>query len=170
MHETIEVQAMDSSSRAIATTPSQRKPKRPPPNKSRLSPKMRQAIELWVSGAFLTKRALAEHCGISECWLYRVFERDDVISLILERTRQRIAMDVPVARARLMQLLAQDDNRGVAKDAVLYALGVSGIIPPRDGRGTQVNVNIQPAGYIVRLKGRESEPATIDAKGELIEG
>ena len=77
-------------------------------------------------------------------------------------------MDVPVARARLMQLLEQDDNRGVSKDAVLYALGVSGISPPRDGR-TQVNVNVQPAGYIIMLSGDKQLP-TIDAKAEVIDG
>ena len=116
-----------------------RKVRKEPPAKSRLSRKMRQAIELWISGTFKTQKELCNHVNMSEAWFSRVVGRDDVTALIIARTRQRMAQSVPVAQSRLEQLLAQDDNRGVAKDAVLYTLGTVGIAPAR-GPGIQINI------------------------------
>lgn len=133
--------AQDSPTQAVAIIPTKapRKKQALVPVKSRLSKKTRLAIELWIGGAFPTQRALAEHCNISEAWLCKVLNREEITAFILSRTRQRIAQDVPVMRSRLMQLLEQDDNRGVAKDAVMYGLGTAGIAPAR-GPGIQINI------------------------------
>ena len=147
--------AQDEPTQAVAIKPAAplKKSRKEPPAKSRLSKKMRQALELWISGAFPTQRALALHCNIDETWISKVLARDDITAFILARTRQKIAHHAPVARQVLADVLMQTESQSARKDAATYMLGVSGIAPPR-GPGITINNNVAVGYDIEPFKGK----------------
>jgi hypothetical protein len=136
---------------------------RTPHPKARPIPrKVRDAIELIVSGACKTKQAAADRVGMPRESLSRWLHKPSGAEALRARTAHEVASSAGRAAARLTKLLDSSSQK-VSLEAVKYSLGVAGIKPAADA---QVNVNIElKAGYVIDLS-EPGEPAAKLVGGE----
>lgn len=136
-------------------TTSADKPARTP----RVSLKIRQVVELLVTGTCKTQKAAAERIGLHPDYVCRELKKPQVRVLIDRRVRETIANGTMRASARLLELVDAGSEH-VSLDATKHVLALEGIKPTAEPT-TNVNINIR-AGYIIDLS--DDPPAkTIDA-------
>jgi DNA-binding Lrp family transcriptional regulator len=119
-----------------------------PVKEQRISKRMRQVVELLVSGACQTQKAAAERLGLHPDYVCRELKKPQVQVFIERSARQNIAQGTMRASARLLQLVDASSEH-VSLDASKYTLAIAGIKPTADA---QVSVNIDiKAGYVIDL-------------------
>jgi hypothetical protein len=117
--------------------------------KPRLIPrKVRQAIELIVTGVCRTKQAAADRVGMPRESLSRWLHRPAGAEALRAGAAHEVA-SAGRAAARLTKLLDSSSQK-VSLEAVKYSLGVAGIKPANDP--VSVNVGVQVAGYVLDLR------------------
>jgi hypothetical protein len=120
--------------------------------KPRLIPrKVRQAIELIVTGVCKTKQAAADRVGMPRETLSRWLHKPSGAEALRARAAHEVASSAGRAAARLNQLIDSTSQK-VSLEATKYSLGVAGIKPASEP--TSVNVGVQVAGYVIDLRDR----------------
>ena len=133
--------------------PSGSEPKRRPVPK-----KVRQAIELLVTGQCKSITKAAEKVGWARETLSRRLSRPECAEALRTRAAREVALSSGRAAARLNELIDSTSQK-VALEATKFSLGVAGIKPAVD---PQVNVNIAiRAGYVIDLSERDEPAAKI---------
>ena len=134
-------------SQAVATTPQSAEPD----IQRRIPKRLRQVIELLVTGECATQKAAADRCGMHPSHVSRSLKEPHVRVFIERRARETIAAGLMRASARLNELVDADSEH-VSFDASKHLLALAGIKPTADA---QVSVNVEiKAGYVIDL----SEP------------
>jgi hypothetical protein len=129
---------------ALETSPQASIPVKEP----RISKRIRQVVELLVSGTCQTQKAAAERLDLHPDYVCRELKKPQVQVFIERSARQIIAQGTMRASARLLQLLDASSEH-VSLDASKYTLAIAGIKPAADA---QVSVNIDiKAGYVIDL-------------------
>jgi hypothetical protein len=136
--------------------------------KPRLIPrKVRQAIELIVTGVCKTKQAAADRVPRES--LSRWLHKPSGAEALRSRAAHEVASSAGRAAARLTKLLDSSSQK-VSLEAVKYSLGVAGIKPASEPMS--VNVGVQVAGYVIDLRERDDRsplPAVkIDGAGAVV--
>ena len=131
--------------------------------------KVRDGIELIVSGACKTKQAAAKRVGIPRETLSRWLNRPAGAEALRARAVAEVAASAGRASARLVQLIDSSSQK-VALEATKFSLGVAGIKPATEPMS--VNVGVQVAGYVIDLRERDDRsplPAVkIDGAGGVV--
>lgn len=133
--------------------PAAQKPGKP----ARISPAVRKAVQLLLTGECKTQKAAAERAGISPVWLCLQLKKPAVEVFIANEARKTIAQGQMRASARLLELIDASSEH-VSLDATKHTLAIGGIRPPDDGRGTTVNVGVS-VGYVLDLRPGEQAPS-----------
>ena len=114
----------------------------------RIAPRIRQVVELLVSGECKTQKAAAERAGLHPDYVCRELKKPQVRVFIERSARESIAAGTMRASARLVELLDAGSEH-VSLDASKHMLAIAGIKPTADA---QVSVNIDiKAGYVIDL-------------------
>ena len=145
-------------------------PSRPEPKRQPVPRKVRDAIELLVTGQVRTIKGAAERVGWARETLSKRLSRPECSEALRNRAAKEVALSSGRAAARLNQLIDSTSQR-VALEATKFSLGVAGIKPAADA---QVNVNFAlRAGYVIDLRDRADRgplPAvTIGGAGAVID-
>jgi hypothetical protein len=127
------------------TIPSDDKPAKTP----RISNRIRQAIDLLVSGECKTQKAAAERVGIHRDYLCRELKKDHIRVFVDRRVRETIANGTMRASARLLELIDAGSEH-VSLDAVKHLLAIEGV-KPAIAPTTQVNISVK-AGWVLDLR------------------
>lgn len=114
-----------------------------------LSPRIRRAVALLVSGECRTQKAAAAQAGISEAHLCVVLNSPRGRTFLAERTRQTIQHAQAPAAATLIKLLDASSEH-VAAQVAEKLLAINGIAAPEQ-RGVSVGVTVQ-VGYVLDLQ------------------
>ena len=133
----------------------------PKPAKPRkISPRVRHAVELMLSGECKTKKDAAQRAKLSRERLSRAMKESHVVSYIEQQTRVALAQSQVPAAATLFRLLDQASSEHVQKDVAMHLLAIAGHKPKQDA---QVSVNIDiKAGYVIDLTDQPKAPTVID--------
>jgi hypothetical protein len=130
-----------------------------PAKEPRISKRIRQVVELLVSGACKTQKAAADRLDLHPDYVCRELKKPQVRVFIERCARETIANGTMRASARLVELLDAASEH-VSLDASKHMLGIAGIKPSAD---TQVSVNIDiKAGYVIDLTDQPKHVRTID--------
>jgi hypothetical protein len=121
----------------------------------RVPPKVRQAINEYVSGRARTKEQAAKTAGISREYFSRSCGLPHVAAYLRDQAARHIATGAARAAAKMVELMEAKNGR-VAHDSAKFVLGVAGIKPAPDAQ-PNVNVNIK-AGFVIRLVDPEAAP------------
>jgi hypothetical protein len=123
------------------------------------SKRIRHCIDLMVSGEAKSQKRAAELAGISRERLNRALKEVTVQGYLELAVKRQLASSQAPAAATLLRLLTEARSEHVMKDCATTLLGYSGYHATGD-RGPIVSINLEPAGYIVRLKHFEgAQPA-----------
>jgi hypothetical protein len=125
----------------------------PQPKARPIPRKVRQAIELIVTGQVRTQKQAAKRVGLARETLSRHFARRETQEAMRSRAQPEVALGAGRAAARLNQLIDSSSQK-VALDATKYCLGVAGIKPASEP--VSVNVGVQVAGYVIDLRERNN--------------
>jgi hypothetical protein len=145
----------------------------PPAPSARLEPKrrpvpkkVRQAIELLVTGQCKSITKAAEKVGWARETLSRRLSRPECAEALRTRAAREVALSSGRAAARLNQLI-DSTSRRVALEATKFSLGVAGIKPADDAR---VSVSIElKAGYVIDLSEPEPPVRIIDGEAKAVD-
>jgi hypothetical protein len=120
----------------------------------RIPKRIRQAVELILSGECKTQKAAAIRVGITPEHLCKMLKRTATQSFIREKTSAALASGQMPAARKLIELIdAESEN--VALQAAVQVLKTQGHFP---SEGSQVSVNLnQPVGYIVNWNSARHE-------------
>jgi len=130
-----------------------------PAKPARIAPRIRQVVDLLVTGECSTQKAASERVGLHPDYVCRELKKPQVRVLIERRARETIANGMMRASARLVELLDASSEH-VSLDASKHMLAISGIKPRADA---QVSVNIDiKAGYVIDLTDEPKRPPMID--------
>lgn len=147
----------------IEHNPSEIAPKPAKPRK--ISKRLRQAIDLLVTGECKTQKAAAERMNFAPETLSRALRASHVIAYIEQQTRVALARSQAPAAATLIRLATDAASEHVQKDAAIHLLAMAGHKPKADA---QVSVNIDiKAGYVIDLS---DEPRTVQASAQRMAG
>jgi hypothetical protein len=125
----------------------------------RISAKIKQAVDLIITGVAGTQKQAAIAVGLSPEHLSRSLKEPHVQAFITRRVGQTLAQSQMKASAVLHQLLETSASDHVKKDLSLYLLELQGHMtrPP----GVVINASAE-AGYIISLRTPMAAPfATI---------
>jgi hypothetical protein len=115
---------------------------------ARIAPRIRQVVDLLVTGECKTQKAASERVGLHPDYVCRELKKPQVRVFIAQRARETIARGTMRASARLVELLDASSEH-VSLDASKHMLAIAGIKPTADA---QVSVNIDiKAGYVIDL-------------------
>lgn len=131
-----------------------RKERRDPPKKPRISRKMRQALDLYITGDAKTQQEAAEKAGISPEHLCRTLKKDHARAYVVRRSGELFADLLPKA-IRTIGLTMDGGNAQAALNAALAVAKQMGVIAS-DG-GPSVAISLQSPGYIIALNGSRSD-------------
>jgi hypothetical protein len=123
-----------------------------PARERRVSPRVRHAIDLLLSGECRLKKDAAAKAGLSPERLSRALKESHVVAYLSAQTHVLLAQSQAPAAATMLRLLDQAKSEHVQKDVAIHLLGIAGHKPTADPVA-QVNINIK-AGYVIDL----SEP------------
>jgi hypothetical protein len=129
--------------------------------------KVRNAIEVYVSGRAKTITAAAEQAGLSREYLSRSLSEPHIAEHLRQKAARTVAMGAGRAAARVMELIDAESEH-VSFDASRHILSIAGIKPAPDGASLNVNLNIR-AGYVIDLGAPGDRPPVIDLKAEKVE-
>ena len=142
---------------------------RPEPKRRPVPKKVRQAIELLVTGQCKSITKAAEKVGWARETLSRRLSRPECAEALRTRAAREVALSSGRAAARLNQLIDSTSQK-VALEATKFSLGVAGIRPAADN--VSVNVGIQVAGYVIDLRERSDRgpmpKVTIDGEAGAV--
>lgn len=114
-----------------------------------ISKKIRQVVDLLVSGECKTQKAACERIGLHPDYVCRQLKEARVRVFIERRMRETIAAGTMRASSRLVELVDASSEH-VSLDATKHMLAIAGIKPTPDA---QVSVNIElKAGYVIDLR------------------
>jgi hypothetical protein len=131
----------------------------PPDKKLRITPKVRQAIELLATGKCKTQLEAAEHVGLTRETISRSLAKPHIIEHMRQRAVRTIALAAPRAAEVKAELMDCADNM-VRDKASSFVLGVAGIAPAGDGRSVNINIEMK-AGYVIDLSGGDPPMRTV---------
>jgi hypothetical protein len=136
-----------------------------PAKAARISAKLRQAINLFVSGECTKITEAAERVGLARESLGRALDRPHVIAYLQMRTRRRL--ELLAARAGAVKGDLLDSPNEMVKDrASSFILGIAGIVPATDPQSARPGDHQQPGIQIVIV--HRLEPAEAPAEpGEV---
>lgn len=118
--------------------------------------RLRQAINLILSGECKTQKAAAERMKLTPTHLSRMLSEPHVLAYMEQQTRVTLARSQMPAAATLVKLLDQAASEHVQKDVAIHLLNIAGHKPASDA---QVNVNIDiKAGYVIDLTEGQRAP------------
>jgi hypothetical protein len=146
-------------------------PAMPTAAQPRLQPvpkKVRQAIELLVSGQCSSIKKAAEKVGWARETLSRRLSQPECAEALRTRAAREVAMSAGRAAARLSRLIDSTSER-VAFEATRFALATAGIKPASDAQFT-VNLDLR-AGYVLDLRehiDRSPSSVAIDGAGGIV--
>jgi hypothetical protein len=121
----------------------------------RIPRRIREAINLLITGRAATQRAAAKQVGLSEQHLSRMLHRPQIQAFLASETRKSIASAQAPAAGTLIGLL-QADSEHVRKDVAIHVLKVAGISPPE---GPVISNNtLLISGYAIDLGDYASFP------------
>jgi hypothetical protein len=114
----------------------------------RIPPRVREAIDAYVSGRARSITAAAKKAGLSREYLSRSLSQPHIAEFLRQKAARVVAMGAGRAAARIMELIDADSEH-VSFDASKHVLAVAGIKPTPDAN---VNLNIDiKAGYVIDL-------------------
>lgn len=121
----------------------------PAERERRISAKLRQAIDLLLSGECATKKAAAARANLSPEHLSRSFREPHVRVFIERRVTETIAGAQMKAARVLEELLESGKSEHVRADVARHVLGIGGHVVK--SVSPLVNVNVMP-GYVIDLR------------------
>jgi hypothetical protein len=142
----------DKSAQELTTTAAK------PVQERRVSPRVRHAIDLLLTGQCRLKKDAAAKASLTPERLSRAMKESHVLEYIAQQTRVLLAQSQALAAATMLRLLDEAKSEHVMKDVAIHLLGISGHKPAADP-STLVNVNIA-AGYVIDLT--DDPPKVID--------
>lgn len=125
----------------------------PPAKPRKIAPRMRQVIELLLSGACRTQKAAAERVGIDATHVSKELRKPHIQAFIARETRGSIGAAQLPAAATLVRLLDANSEH-VAAQVAERLLAINGIKPDDTSR-VAVSVDIR-AGYVIDLRNSPS--------------
>ena len=120
-----------------------------PVKERRVSPRVRHAIDLLLTGECRLKKDAAAKAGLSPERLSRALKESHVAAYLSAQTHVLLAQSQAPAAATMLRLLDQAKSEHVMKDVAIHLLGINGHKPTADPV-TQVNINFR-AGYVIDL-------------------
>jgi hypothetical protein len=130
-----------------------------PVKELRISKRIRQVVDLLVSGECKTQKAAAARLDLHPDYVCRELKKPQVQVFIARSARNSIANGIMRASSRLNELLDAESEH-VSLDASKHVLAIAGIKPTADA---QVSVNIDiKAGYVIDLS--EGAKPVVDAR------
>jgi hypothetical protein len=118
--------------------------------KDRISPRIKRAIDLLVTGECKFQKDAAAAVGMTQEHLCRELKKPHIGAFADQRARETIASLKLRATGRLGELIRAASEH-VSLDATKHTLAIAGIRPPSD---SQVNVNVGVSvGYVIDLSG-----------------
>lgn len=115
----------------------------------KISKRLRQAIDLLVTGECKTQKAAAERLKLAPETLSRALREHHVLAYVEQQTRVALTRSQAPAAATLIRLATDAASEHVQKDAAIHLLAMAGHKPKADA---QVSVNIDiKAGYVIDL-------------------
>ena len=137
-----------------------------PVKERRVSPRVRHAIDLLLTGQCRLKKDAAAKAGLSPERLSRALKESHVVEYLTAQTRVLLAQSQAPAAATMLRLLDQAKSEHVQKDVAIHLLGINGHKPAAEPVAL-VNISIK-AGYVIDLS---DDPPTkmIDATSNAVE-
>jgi hypothetical protein len=129
------------------------KERRPPAKRPRISGRMRQALDLYISGAAKTQQEAAEKAGISPEHLCRTLKKDHARAYVVRRSGEMFADLLPKA-IRTIGLTMDGGNAQAALNAALAVARQMGIVSAEGG--PSVAITLQAPGYVIDLSATAS--------------
>jgi hypothetical protein len=120
-----------------------------PIRERRVSPRVRHAIDLLLSGECRLKKDAAAKAGLTPERLSRALKESHVVQYLTVQTRVLLATSQAPAAATMLRLLEGAKSEHVMKDVAIHLLGISGHKPAAEPAAL-VNINIR-AGYVIDL-------------------
>jgi hypothetical protein len=128
-----------------------------PVKERRVSPRVRHAIDLLLTGQCRLKKDAAAKAGLTPERLSRALKENHVVEYLTAQTRVLLAQSQAPAAATMLRLLDQAKSEHVQKDVAIHLLGISGHKPAGEPAAL-VNINIR-AGYVIDLS--DDRPAKV---------
>lgn len=116
------------------------------PKRVRISPKLRQALDLLASGECKTQRAAAARANLSEEHISRMLATPQIQSFIAEKIRRNLERGALRASSRLPELVDAVSEQ-VSFQASRQLLIAQGHIAP-ESSGVHVNTHVN-VGYVI---------------------
>ena len=120
-----------------------------PVKERRVSPRVRHAIDLLLTGQCRLKKDAAAKAGLSPERLSRALKEGHVVEYLTAQTRVLLAQSQAPAAATMLRLLDQAKSEHVQKDVAIHLLGINGHKPAAEPVAL-VNISIK-AGYVIDL-------------------
>jgi hypothetical protein len=120
-----------------------------PIRERRVSPRVRHAIDLLLTGQCRLKKDAASKAGLTPERLSRALKESHVIEYLTAQTRVLLAQSQAPAAATMLRLLEEAKSEHVMKDVAIHLLGINGHKLAAEPAAL-VNINIR-AGYIIDL-------------------
>jgi len=130
----------------------------PATRERRISAKLRQAIDLLLSGECATKKAAAARANLSPEHLSRSLREPHVQVFIESRVRETIAGAQMKAARVLEELLESGRSEHVKADVARHVLGLGGHVVKNVSPLVNVGVSI---GYVIDLSPPASRPGPL---------
>jgi hypothetical protein len=116
-----------------------------PVRERRVSPRVRHAVDLLLSGECRLKKDAAAKAGLSPERLSRALKESHVVEYLRQQTHVLLAQSQAPAAATMLRLLDQAKSEHVQKDVAIHLLGIAGHRPTAD---PTISLNIGKAGYV----------------------
>ena len=124
------------------------KPAKPP----RIGKKIKQAVELMLSGQCASQKAVCERLGISESYLSRSLKKDNVGAFITRATAKTIATGKLAATSTALRLVQGAKSEHVQLQASEFILGLNGMhANPSAAPAININTGGGNVGYVICL-------------------
>ena len=150
----------------IATTEHARAPAKPErATKERISPKVREALNLLATGECTTQRAACARVGLHEVTLSRALSKPAARAFIARESARNIEHAQLRASRRFVDLIDADSEHVAAKvsDRILTS---AGILKAEAGSQVAVNVGVS-VGYVIDTSRRRSDHASDAHLGQM---
>jgi hypothetical protein len=142
-HERPDMTDHDKPSQELSTTEAK------PIRERRVSPRVRHAIDLLLTGQCRLKKDAAARAKLTPERLSRALKESHVVEYLTAQTRVLLAQSQAPAAATMLRLLDQAKSEHVQKDVAIHLLGINGHKPAAEPT-TLVNISIR-AGYVIDL-------------------
>lgn len=149
---------------AVLEQPSSKQPAKP--KQRRISPAVKQALDLLFSGECKTQKAAAERVGISPEYLSRQLAQDHVNAYFRRKADREIRALLPSAVAVKAAILDKGSEK-YQNEVASEIMAIGGIAAPKQP-GLTINNNVAVAGYVIGLQTKAERAAqAIDLTPEV---